>query len=125
MKNNIYVGEGFPSFPVSTYTISRTYLLLTTEVKNMYLDSINFSIDVTDIKDNKIMTTTEIVEADGRELSLSTLSKEAIKVMRTERMMKWEKQVDKEVFYHLLDQYKDNLLAVSSKVIETVKEELK
>lgn len=121
---NIYVGEGFPSFPVSTYTISRTYLLLTTEVKKMYLDSINFSIDVTDIKDNKIMTTTEIVEADGRELNLSTLSKEAIKVMRSEGMMKWEKQVDKEVFYHLLEEYKGKLLAVNSKVIETVKEEL-
>ncbi|MEY8742851.1 hypothetical protein AB9M62_25645 [Bacillales bacterium AN1005] len=115
---NIHVGEGFPSFPVSTYTITRQYLLLTTEVNNMYLDSINFSIDVTNIIDNKIMTTTEIVEADGRELSLSTLSKEAIKVMRSKRGMKWEKQVSKDVFLHLLDKYKGNLLDVNSKVID-------
>lgn len=118
--NDIYLGEGFPSFPVTNYTITRTYLLLTLEADNMYLDSIDFSIAVTDIIDNKIMTTIEIVEADGKELSLSTLSKEAIKVMKSERGMKWEKHVSRDFFFYLLDKYKGNLLAVNSKVIDNV-----
>ena len=121
---DIYVGEGLPSFPIYTYTISRRYLLLTQEEENMYLDVIAFSEDSTDFKDNKLITTSGFTEADGRELSLSTLSSKAIKVMRTEGSMKWVKQVNKETFFHLLGKYKGNLLAVHKNVVESAIAEL-
>ncbi|MEU2153249.1 MULTISPECIES: hypothetical protein [Actinomycetes] len=85
----------------------------------MFLDLISFSEDITDInEENKLITTSRVVEADSRERMLSTLSKEAIQIFRKERGFKKVYQVDKECFYNLLKEYKDNLIAVEKSVIE-------
>lgn len=116
MKNIIYT-DGFPTLPLYTYTISRVRFLI--EDETMFLDLISFSEDITDInEENKLITTSRVVEADSRERMLSTLSKEAIQIFRKERGFKKVYQVDKECFYNLLTEYKDNLIAVEKSVIE-------
>ncbi|WP_185762818.1 hypothetical protein [Niallia circulans] len=85
----------------------------------MFFDLISFSEDITDLnEENKLITTSQVVEADSRERMLSTLSKEAIQIFKEERTFKKVYQVDKECFYNLLTEYKDNLIAVEKSVIE-------